>query len=168
MQEAITNLANGVNNMSFINPELDLDYFTCGLLNYIPLDINSIIFSGGLLFDAYYCMIHQTSSTYNLNELKDIDLFLIGTEDKKIENTLLIIDRLKTVFGNSNVAVGMNRSVISIFISGFSRIIQLVCTNYSTAQEVIDNFDLAHVAMYYSNQGFYTVSYTHLRAHETG
>lgn len=156
MQEsAINNLYAGINPIHFANHELDLDYFTCGLLKYIPLDINSIIFSGGLLFDAYYCHAYKTKSSYDLNKIKDIDLFLIGSNEKKKQNTIQIIETLEKVFGNSKIRIGLNCSVISIFIIGIPRIVQIVCTNYLNALDVIDNFDFAHVAMYYSSQGFY-------------
>ncbi len=155
-QVAISSLEAGVNTIDhFANPELDLDYFTCGLLKYIPLDINLMIFSGGLLFDAYYCLTHNTKSSYDLNKLKDIDLFLFGPEKEKELKFNQIVKNLKTTYGDANVKVGCNRSVISIFICGIPRIVQLVLTNYSNAQEIIDNFDMAHVAMYYSDKGFY-------------
>ncbi len=136
-------------------PELDLDYFTCGLLKLIPLDSDSVVFSGGLLFDAYYAHVHQTKSSYNLQDVKDIDLFLIGSEKNKISITANIISNLKLAYGNKNVGASIEHSVISIYIVGIPRIVQLICTNYLKPEEVINSFDFAHVAMHVTNNGFY-------------
>ena len=136
--------------------ELDLDWFTCGILKHIPLDDSTMIFAGGLLFDAYYAHIHKTKQSYDLEKLKDIDLFLIGTQEQKILNVIKVYGNLKSAYGESNIIIGVDRAVISIYIKGFARIVQLVCTNYSKPNEVIDNFDMAHVAMYYSDKSFYT------------
>lgn len=136
-------------------PELDLDYFTCGLVKLIPFDSDSIVFTGGLLFDAYYAHVHQTKPFYNLQDLKDIDLFLIGTEENKISITSNIISNLKLAYGDENVFASIQYSVISIYIVGIPRIVQLICTNYLKPDEVINSFDFAHVAMYVTNNGFY-------------
>ncbi len=137
-------------------PELDLDYFTCGLLKLIPVSSsNSIVFTGGLLFDAYFAHIHQTKSSYNLQDLKDIDLFLIGSDETKANITKEIITNLKLAYGDENVGASVQYSVISIYIVGIPRIVQLICTNYTKPDEVIDSFDFAHVAMHLTNGGFY-------------
>ncbi len=136
-------------------PELDLDYFTCGLLKLIPLDSNSVVFTGGLLFDAYYAHVHQTKPSYDLQDLKDIDLFLIGTEENKILITANIISNLKLAYGDENVCPSIQHSVISIYIVGIPRIVQLICTNYLKPDEVINSFDFAHVAMHVTGNGFY-------------
>jgi hypothetical protein len=136
-------------------PELDLDYFTCGLFKMIPLDSNSVVFTGGLLFDAYYAHVHQTKPNYYLQDLKDIDLFLIGTEENKISITTKIIKNLMLAYGDENVCTSIQHSVISIYIVGIPRIVQLICTNYSKPDEVIDSFDFAHVAMHVTGNGFY-------------
>jgi len=82
-------------------------------------------------------------------------LFLIGPEEKKISNTMGTIEKLKSAFGTENVAICNWKSVISIYIAGVPRIVQLICTNYSKPNEVIDNFDLAHVTMYWDGKEFY-------------
>jgi len=142
--------------------ELDLDWFTCGILKHIPLDESTVIFAGGLLFDAYYAYVHQTKSTYDLEELKDIDLFLMGPEEKKISIVKTIIENLQLAYGESNVVVGVDRAVITICIVGLPRMVQIICTNYEKAEQVIDNFDMAHVAMYYSNKGFFATPFAKL------
>ena len=162
MQEAMDSLTNGISTIGLPNPELNLDWFTCGLLNYIPLEQNTLIFTGGLLFDAYYAHVHQTQSTYDLEELRDIDLFLMGTKEKKIQIVQTIFTNLKEAYGESRVVVGVDRAVISIYIAGLPRIVQIICTNYEKAEQVIDNFDMAHVAMYYSDKGFFPTPFAKL------
>lgn len=162
MQEAMESLSNGIGTMCQLNPELDLDYFTCGLLKYIPLDYNSMIFSGGLLFDAYYARVHETKSTYDLQELKDIDLFLFGSEEIKISNVQKIVGNLQLAYGAHKVFIGVSRAVCTICIVGLPRIVQIICTNYEKPEQVIDNFDMAHVAMYYSDKGFHATPFAKL------
>ncbi len=140
-----------------LSNQLDLDELTYGIIGLIPLDINSMIFSGGLLFDGYWNKNFNTGSNtpYDPTQLKDIDLFLFGPTDKVRENILTVVEIIKKKYGKSNVHVGLDRSVISIIIIGIPRIVQLICTGKYTANEVIEDFDLAHVMLYWSNAGLY-------------
>ncbi len=142
------------NNLS---NDLPLDELTYGIIGLIPLDINSMIFSGGLVFDAYWNKNFNTGSntTYDPTQLKDIDLFLFGPTDKVRENILSVIEIIKKKYGKANVRVCLDRSVITIIIKEIPRIVQLICTGKHTANEVIEDFDLAHVMLYWSDQGLY-------------
>ena len=55
-----------------------LKSLTYGLLHFIPLNKNNLIFSGGLLYDILY------NNNYDINKLIDIDLFLFGETEKKV------------------------------------------------------------------------------------
>ncbi len=142
------------NNLS---NDLSLDELTYGIIGLIPLDINSMIFSGGLVFDAYWNKNFNinVNTTYDPTQLKDIDLFLFGPTNKVRENILTVVDIIKKKYGKANVHVGLDRSVITIIIIGIPRIVQLICTGKHTANEVIEDFDLAHVMLYWSNAGLY-------------
>ncbi len=128
---------------------------TWGIISLIPLDINSMIFSGGLVFDAYWKQNFNQSMQWDNTQVRDIDLFLFGSAEKKVENILTVINILNTRFGYDRVCVGLNGAVITILIVGIPRIVQITCTDKWTANEVIYDFDLAHVMLYISNEGLY-------------
>ncbi len=132
-----------------------LDELTYGIMWLIPLDINSMIFSGGLLFDAYWNKYYNGNSNYNNFKFKDIDLFLFGSEDKKKSNIVCVINNIIEKFGVDNVWAGYSDTIINITIKGIPRSVQIICTNRNTADEVINDFDLAHVMMYLSDVGLY-------------
>ncbi len=140
-----------------LSNQLDLDELTYGIIGLIPLDINSMIFSGGLVFDAYWNKNFNinVNTTYDPTQLKDIDLFLFGPTDKVRENILTVVEIIKKKYGKANVRVCLDRSVITIIIKEIPRIVQLICTGKHTANEVIEDFDLAHVMLYWSDQGLY-------------
>ncbi len=145
-QTSIKNLSN----------DLDLDEITWGLINILPLDINSMILTGGILFDAiWYKNFNSNTAKYNNNQFKDIDLFLFGSEEKKKYNIIKVIDNIINKYGIDNVWAGYLDTIINITIVGIPRCVQIICTNKNTADEIINDFDLAHVMMYLSNAGLY-------------
>ncbi len=132
---------------------LDLDEVTYGIIGLIPLDINSMIFSGGLLFDTYWKKNFNQAMPWANTQVRDIDLFLFGSAEKKKKNILSVIEILKGKFGEDKICVGLKGAVITILIVGIPRIVQLTCTDKWSADEVIYDFDLAHVMLYWSNLG---------------
>ena len=125
-----------------------LEKFTHNLLNYISFDENNIVFTGGLLYD-----ILSNSPSYDSNVLFDIDLFLFGDNKNKID----VIDKSisSLCYHFPKAFIGMNKSVIYVFIPGLPRIIQFVCTNLSSPEDVVNNFDLEHVMSYYDGKSIY-------------
>ncbi len=136
-----------------LSNQLDLDELTYGIIGLIPLDINSMIFSGGLAFDAYWKKNFNQTMVWDDTQVRDIDLFLFGSAEKKKENILLVIEILKEQFGEDKICVGLKGAVITILIVGIPRIVQITCTDKWSADEVIYDFDLAHVMLYWSDQG---------------
>ena len=65
-----------------------LQRLTYGLLYFVPLNKNNLIFSGGLLYDILY------NDNYDSEKLIDIDLFLFGETNKKVEIINTIINNL--------------------------------------------------------------------------
>jgi hypothetical protein len=117
------------------------DAHTKDILDCIPFTYGNIIFSGGLLFDNI-----TKHKLFDVDKLADIDLFIFGDDDQKLKTIQKIVDNLKNEY---DIVMGVNRSVIDIFIIGVPRIVQIICTNYRTAHEVIDNFDLCHLMSYF-------------------
>jgi len=129
----------------------EFDNYTYDLLKVVPFDNKNIIFSGGLLFD-----IIRSNNKFDYKKLIDIDLFLFGDNNRKLATIETIISNIKKTYGEQNIFVGMNYSVIDIFIKSIPRIIQIVCTDYDTAEDCIDRFDFYHLMSYYDGITVYS------------
>ena len=101
------------------NPDSYIQYIPCnfafklsqhtfGLDQFIPFDKypNNMIFTGGLLYDI---LVERYTET-----VSDIDLFLTGDTSIKKQIVNEIIDNLANA--NINFTIGINRSVIYIFV----------------------------------------------------
>lgn len=116
----------------------NLGKYTFGLDKVIPWENGGFVFSGGLLHNII-------KDNFNL-ELTDIDLFFYGSIESK-KNTLN--DILNNLDMNQyNYLFGYVGSVIYIFVQGIPRIIQLIMTDKSGPEEIIDGFDLIHLQFY--------------------
>jgi len=152
MGEAIVGVPN------FPGSELNLDRFTWGLLKHIPLDINSMILSGELLFDAYYTHIHHVKPPHNVKEQRKINLFLIGSINDKIKKTSELIENLEKAYAKSNVTVfvnNQNANTIYIRVANVRKLIEIVCTDCLKLDDLTNSFDFAHEAIGYTNEGFH-------------
>lgn len=121
--------------------------YAFGLDKIIPWEKNNFVFAGGLLYDA---VIDRND---NIDSLSDIDLFFYGTNESKLNTFGQILLNLDS--NNFNYLVGVNKSVVYIFIQNIPRIIQLIFTNKYYPQEIIDTFDLTHVQTYWDGNNFY-------------
>lgn len=117
-----------------------LGMYTCGLDKIIPWEDSNFVFSGGLLYDI---MTNRYS-----NDLMDIDLFFFGSAESKFKTINKLLDRLD--IEQYCYLVGINESVIYIFIQGIPRIIQLIMTDKTNPSDIINSFDLTHL-MSWSN-----------------
>lgn len=106
------------------------------------LDSPNVVWSGSSVHDIIY-----RSNCLNYTEYKDIDLFLIGTNDTKQTIIKQIITNLIDNFGKQNIIYGVSRSICNICIKGIPRSIQLICyeNDQTTANDVIDHFDLDYL-----------------------
>ena len=112
---------------------------TYGLLDFLPWMNNNFIFSGGLLYDTI---------TNNYREdLVDIDIFIYGDTDLKKNTILETIDKLSSIY---KIYIGLNRSVISIYIEDVPRILQLICCEHDNPDDILNNFDMSYVKLYYT------------------
>lgn len=76
----------------------------------------------------------------------DIDLFFYGSMKEKIKTINKLFDNLD--LNQYSYLIGNNRSVIYVFIQGIPRIIQLVMTDKSNPESIINDFDMTHVTSY--------------------
>jgi hypothetical protein len=112
-----------------------LGQYTFGLDKVIPWEDSNFIFSGGLLYD----ILRNKFS----NDLMDIDLFFFGSADSKLKTINKLLDRLD--MEQYYYLVGINQSVIYIFVQGIPRIIQLIMTDKTNPETIVSSFDLTHV-----------------------
>lgn len=117
----------------------NLGKYTFGLNNVIPWENGGFVFSGGLLSDI-------VKNNFNA-ELMDIDLFLYGSTESKINTLNKLLDNLD--LNQYNYIFGCNGSVIYIMVQGISRLIQLIMTKKTKPEEIIDGFDFTHLQIYY-------------------
>lgn len=134
----------------YIEYELDdfnkkLGKYTIGLDKVIPWEDKNFVLGGGLLCDII-------NDRFDLN-LVDIDLFFYGSVQSKLNTLNKIFNNLD--MNQYNYIFGYIGSVIYIFIQGVPRIIQLIMTNKSKPEEIIDTFDLSCVQFYSDGKKIY-------------
>lgn len=122
-----------------------LGKFTFGLDKIIPWEDGNFVFSGGLLFDIITNRFSQ--------DLMDIDLFFYGSTETKISTINKLLDNLDK--DQYYYLIGINRSVIYIFIQGIPRIIQLIMTDKEEPESIINGFDLSHAMSYTDGDKIY-------------
>jgi len=123
------------NEYQNINFEKKLGKYTFGLDKVIPWEDSNFVFSGGLLYDIITERFSQ--------DLMDIDLFFYGSVESKIKTMNKLFDNLDK--NQYSYLFGYNRSVIYIFIQGIPRIIQLIMTNKTNPESIINQFDLMEI-----------------------
>ena len=134
----LNNLESKYDEYPYDNFKNKLGKYTFGLDKIIPWEDGEFIFSGGLLFDIITNRFSQ--------DLMDIDLFFYGSIENKIKTINKICDNLDK--NQYSYLIGNNRAVIYIFIQGIPRIIQLIMTNKSNPESIINDFDMTHVMSY--------------------
>ncbi len=136
-----------------------LSQYTMSLSSIIPWEESNFVFSGGLLYDIII-------DRYNEN-LSDIDLFFYGSIESKITTINKLLDNLDK--NEYNYLIGKKNSVINIFIQGIPRMIQLIMTDKTNPESIIDEFDLNHVKSYTDGDKLYcsTEFLNYFKTHET-
>ena len=134
-------------------PSIKFDTWTDEIIQLMPLDINSLVFSGNLLYKSYLNSIGKTDDTNkNPNQLDYIDLYLLGSVETKLKKIENIVFLLETVFEqniNAGAADFLNNTLY-LMIQGVPRMIRLI-----KPADIFSNFKFAHELMYWSDQGLY-------------
>ncbi len=154
-----------------------LNKHTYNLLELIDWSHSNAIMSGGLLYEILQLAkpdqldkpdelhkldklfksdeLHKLKQTKldQLNQLTDIDIFLFGDNLAKEQMIKQTIRNIYQKYPVSDVVVGMNRSLVYIFIKGIPRLIQIVCTKFNSAKEIVDDFDFTYLTSYYEGNG---------------
>lgn len=100
------------------------------------------ILTGGGLFDA----LSNFDSEYDKTNM-DYDIFLFGDKDDQVETLCYIAEILKTNYQNIKITnVGGYNSVYEF--TGCKSPIQVILSDYDTAQEVVMDFDLNYIKSY--------------------
>ena len=123
-----------------------LGSYTFGLDKIIPWEEKNFVFAGGLLNDIINERFDQN--------LMDIDLFFYGNSVSKTKTINKLLDNLDK--DQYYYLIGYNKSVIYIFIQGIPRIIQLIMTNKTNPEQIINSFDLTHLMTYFDGTKIYS------------
>lgn len=111
------------------------DYFN------VDFDWSNIVVSGGSI---YTILTKKTMKKYS-----DIDMWLYGDIETQRKKVFYLLDRFRRLF-STTIYVGINMSVIYIFINDLNIYFNIVCSvNYTNPYDIINNFDLSHVMMFY-------------------
>lgn len=127
--------------------EQKLGKYTFSLDKVIPWEDNNFVFSGGLLLDII-------TNKFN-PELTDIDLFFYGPAESKHKTINKLLDNLD--LQEYYYLIGINSSVIYIFLQGVPRIIQLIMTDKTDPESIVNSFDFEHVKSYYDGTKLYSL-----------
>ncbi|QKF94682.1 BTB/POZ domain-containing protein [Fadolivirus algeromassiliense] len=110
------------------------------------IEWNNMIISGGFIYglidDLTNSMINST----------DIDIFVIGNQEEVQYKVQYLLEYFNT-YGPFYIKRG---KVITILIPSFGYDIQIIPTDKTTGEEVINNFDLSYVSLYYDGTDIYT------------
>jgi hypothetical protein len=134
---------------------IKFDYWTEEILQLMPLDVNSLVFSGDLLVKSYLNSTQTESKLIDDNEFEYIDLYLFGPVDNKIKIMEKIINILQIIFEQHIIAGASGSGVIHIIIQGVPRMVRLFNIKSSNPSDMFNSNPFAHSVMYWSNQGLY-------------
>jgi hypothetical protein len=123
--------------------------FTCGLFKaplnpraVIQFPWDNVVFAGGGATKIL-------SADYNPKNARqsDVDLFIIGTTFEERKKALDEVIEWFNTFGEerSRSYYAIRGSVITIYVSGVNRKVQLISSNAKNVYEVIGKFDLTHI-----------------------
>ncbi len=147
------------------SPLVEFDKWTKLIVDVLPLDINSLIFTGNLLFKSYLntCGIKRKTKTnqkFKEDELEYIDLYLFGSLENKKETFHKIICNLKQkIKYNTQLGETIQGTIkdnqIKIIIQWCPRIIRIFNIDSTRPSDIISSFPFAHYLMYLSDKGLY-------------
>ena len=122
-----------------------LGKYTFGLDKVIPWEDSNFVFTGGLLYDIINERFTQ--------DLQDIDLFFYGSIKSKRNTFNKLLNNLD--MNQYNYLIGFIGSVIYVFIQGVSRIIQLIMTDKTNPEAIVDTFDMTHLQFYFDGNNVF-------------
>ncbi len=138
-----------------VTPELKFDYWTWEILDIMPLDVNSLVFSGDLLIKTYLNSTRPESKIIDTNGFEFIDLYLFGSGEEKIKKVEKIVNMLQTIFDQHIIAGASGSGVIHIIIQGVPRMVRLFNIKSPNLSDIFNSNPFAHSEMYWSNQGLH-------------
>lgn len=122
----------------------------------IPLLIQqhweNICISGGSISR----LINNSTRENALPPNADVDIFIYGKtlEERQATCEYLVREVFEKNFPGK-CWYTIKRSVMTVTIQGVPRQFQIICTSAKTSYQIIDNFDLTHVQMFYQNGNIY-------------
>jgi len=123
-------------------------YFTQESLEGLNWD--NVIYSGGSLSLLFNPKIKKNDFPI----CSDLDLFVYGSRHIRIEKIKYLCTFFRKKYGK-NAFFGLQKAVITIFIrstpNSLIRNIQIVNTEHHTPFQIINNFDMSHVQVFYKS-----------------
>lgn len=134
---------------SVINPDFIQNFQKYTLNLFDDFDWTNCVVAGGLA-----CKITDIRFNQNLKlglyNSSDIDIFIYGKTKKKKAKIVYILNYLRDKLGNFYMINYSN--VISLRFLNYHREIQLVIGNYKCPLQIINDFDLTHLQMYFDGK----------------
>jgi len=134
---------------------LKFDFWTEEILQLMPLDNDSLVFSGNLLTKSYLTSQDKSLNIVEPEKVEFIDLYLLGSDETKKKTIEQIVYLVETVF-EQNISVGATDGTrILIMIQCVPRIIRLLNTTETKPSGIFNSMAFAHQLMYWSNTGLH-------------
>lgn len=127
--------------MQFLNFEFD---------SIVPWSRGNIVLAGGYLLDL---LLSRES-----DDIQDIDLFVYGSNvEEKKQTVLELLENLKKA--DYDFVLGTYGCLVTVFILGSNRIIQIIITNEINPTNIVNKFDFTILHSYWDGRNLFKESY---------
>lgn len=147
-----THTAIGELNVQFSENWQNLTY---GLLDDINWD--GMVLAGGSV-NKLLRILTQSDNVLKMGPQTDLDLFLIGSEDEQREKLIYLLTHFSSKYGDK-LFIGHKKSIISIWVVGISRMIQIISSQSKCIFDTLYQFDLTHSQVAYDGTRFYATPF---------
>ena len=135
--------------------ELNLNFWTKNLIGLLPLETDSLVFSGPLLLKIYLYAVNQMELPKPPDTLEFLDLYLIGSKEKQFEKIFAVLDSLSSINDKIVVCKPNKPTPLYIIFNGIPIVIRIHQTEYLSTKDLLENFCFAHQCMYYTINNFF-------------
>jgi hypothetical protein len=123
--------------------------FSCNIFD-IKYNWDNCVVAGGSISK----IITKMDKLEPLYISSDIDIYLYGSIKEKQDKLGYILDYFNKKFINKVILIN-KWNVIDIYIVGINRKIQIICGDFSSKYEIINNFDMSNVQVLFDGKKYY-------------
>ncbi len=139
--------------------KLELNYWTKDLFNFLPLELDLMVFSGPLLVKAYMYKFKQLHLPESHDKLEFLDVYLTGPGELQCERIYqmeqaLTGSRAKSIMKKTNEPMPLYIGLLKGSI-----VIRIHQTPHMKTSDLLKSFVFAHECMYCTNVDFYLSSH---------